>query len=282
LALTLIAALRAAAYGLELHRCARLAAVAPKELRARVLRIAREMDSRAPEVRLTSDTSIPFVTGILSPVLVLPTSVVDKLDACALDLAIRHEVAHLARGDVLWSAVVTAANAAFALHPSAPRLRREIALAREEAVDSIAGRPDFPAYARMLVEVAAAIHERLDVHGVGLEPSSLERRVDRLLDPRPERRARLRRLWVTSWAIVTFVLLSPRIGFGSGPPRQAHPSSFLHDPTNPAQIEHPAPCVVMAHEVKWGRWKRFLSYAIGRCVTRDQAGSLRRRTTSSG
>src|SRR5262249_50284141 len=83
------------------RRFARAAQPASDELARRARRLAPQL-RRLPRVVISEGGGIPFVTGILDSTIVLPRDLVESLDAGALDLVLRHEIAHVVRHDVLW------------------------------------------------------------------------------------------------------------------------------------------------------------------------------------
>ena len=196
----------------RLRRYALTGQPAPDEMIERVRFIATEMRIEPPGVVVVNCSEIPFLTGVWKPVLALPCSLFNRLDSAALDLVIRHELAHLIRKDVLWNVIVAAACVPFGQHRTARRTSREIALAREEAVDSAVGSSNPCAYARMLVDVATGVSCRACTLVVGVEPTSLERRIGRLLEPRVEGRAAAWRVVALASILFAAAVVAPRLG----------------------------------------------------------------------
>jgi beta-lactamase regulating signal transducer with metallopeptidase domain len=192
---------------------------------------AAEMRIDPPAVVIVNGSDIPFITGVLQPVLALPISLLRRLRPAALDLVIRHELVHLARRDVLWNFIVVGACVPFGWHPSVRRVMQEIVLAREEAVDAAVGSTSPCAYARVLVDVAAETRGRPHMLAVGIEPSSLERRITRLLEPPVETRAAVWRIFALASLVLIAALVSPRLGlrplsiYGESEPKGARTSA---------------------------------------------------------
>jgi len=196
----------------RLRRCARTGQPAPSEVAERVHVAAADMRIDPPAVVMVNGSDVPFITGVLEPVLALPISLLHRLRPAAMDLVIRHELVHLARKDVLWNAIVAGACVPFGWHPSARRVMQEIVLAREEAVDSTVGSTSPCTYARVLVDVAAGVSRRPQVWTLGIEPSSLERRIARLLEPPVEVRAAVWHMFALASVLFVAALVSPRFG----------------------------------------------------------------------
>ncbi|MCP3099839.1 peptidase M56 [Myxococcus sp. K15C18031901] len=91
---------------------------------------------RVPGLLVSDAAPSPLATGLLSPVVVLPTKAVRRLPVEGLRMALAHEVAHLRRGDLWLGWVPALAEALLFFHPLARRVAREYALAREEACDA--------------------------------------------------------------------------------------------------------------------------------------------------
>jgi hypothetical protein len=109
----------------------------------------------------------------------------------AVDLALRHELTHLARGDHRMSAAVALLKLPFAWHPSARWIERELAMAREEAVDERVARHDGEGYARLLVDVAEMRPRGTALSPVAMSSTALSYRVVALLERKVRPLARL-------------------------------------------------------------------------------------------
>jgi hypothetical protein len=101
-----------------------------------------------------------------------------------LEAALRHEAAHVARGDLLWSALGDAVGILYWWMPPVKALTRQHILATEEACDSAAfgDSGDRHEYARALL----AITRRVGQHaapGLGATGPMLRRRIERLIAP---------------------------------------------------------------------------------------------------
>ncbi|HEX2568271.1 MAG TPA: M56 family metallopeptidase [Polyangia bacterium] len=207
-----LALLRALAGAWRLRSLCRAAVPAEGWLSRRVADLAEELAVPAPRVAVSPETMVPFVTGLRRPLLVFPAALLDTLDEEALDLALRHELVHVARADVAWAVAVAIARLPLVLHPTARWLGREIALAREEAVDAIVSRSGAGSYAHLLIDVAALAGMARCPHAlVSMEVSSLERRIARLCAPAPGRRGDVWRLIGAAALLLGLVLMAPRL-----------------------------------------------------------------------
>jgi beta-lactamase regulating signal transducer with metallopeptidase domain len=210
-----LALLRALRGMWRLRALCRAAVPADGWLSARVAELAEELGVPRPRVVVSPETMVPFVTGLRRPLLVFPAVLLDTLDEEALDLALRHELVHVARADVAWAVAVAIARVPLALHPTARWLGREIALAREEAVDAIVSRNGAGNYAHLLIDVAAMAGMARCPHAlVSMEVSSLERRIARLCAPAPGRRGDAWRLIGAAALLLGLVLMAPRLHAG--------------------------------------------------------------------
>lgn len=105
------------------------------------------------DVAIKSHSSVdtPFAAGLFHPVIVVPDAT-ERIDTVSLKLMLRHEVAHVARFDVLWQMIAEVAVTLHWVNPLAWFLRRRLRLAHEAAADDIvlAGGVDGPVYASVL------------------------------------------------------------------------------------------------------------------------------------
>jgi len=88
-----------------------------------------------PRMHLVPDGP-PRLNGLWRPTVELPETAVDWPES-KLTSVVRHELAHLRRGDIWWLLVTEAALALGWGHPLAMRLRRQLARLREEACDDL-------------------------------------------------------------------------------------------------------------------------------------------------
>jgi beta-lactamase regulating signal transducer with metallopeptidase domain len=115
---------------------------------------------RIPRLLLSEAVASPMLCGALRPAIVLPTRALPALDAVQIRLALRHELLHLRRGDLIWGWVPALAQRLFCFNPLAALAAREYDLAREAAVDAalLRGTEDTAApYGRLLISLGVAV-----------------------------------------------------------------------------------------------------------------------------
>lgn len=131
----------------------------------------------------------PMVVGLLRPWILLPRALAQTLPPPALHDVLRHEIAHIRRGDLWLVAALRAALAVFWWNPFLRLIGAQLELAREMACDARAaqGRGDRTDYADSLlasVEALLELGERRDSLAVGIfeQRSHLAQRIDGLVD----------------------------------------------------------------------------------------------------
>jgi BlaR1 peptidase M56 len=138
---------------------------------------------RSPQVRI-ADCGTPMLAGALRPVILLPPEVLESASHGEVRLMLAHELAHLKRRDLLWSALSALAHGLFLFHPLVWLAHREHRLAAEIACDELALRATgsrASEYGEMLLKAATACRtpRHLDFSTVGVLESyrTLERRL---------------------------------------------------------------------------------------------------------
>lgn len=228
---------------LELSRLCRGTTAAPAAVRARAQAIARELGIRAPAIRVSPTSDLPFSAGVYRPRVILPESLVARGSAEEMRFTLRHELTHVARGDLLGALGVSIARRFFTGHPTAKLFGSEISLAREAAVDaSVAGSEPLP-YAQFLLELARRVHlagPDFPAH-LSMADSALTRRIDMLLssDASSENPARPKPAWIPLLAFgLGGTLLAPlSCGSSSSPtraPNGHYGYTFAPDPAQQA------------------------------------------------
>lgn len=188
-----LALLRLAILGWRARRLGRLlasATTASSPTLRTVGDVARRLGVAAPEVRVFNGGSETLLTGLVRPVLVLPSSLAEASDGPAARAVIAHELAHLKRGDhrAVWGEEGLLVLLAF--NPFLPFVRARRAAAREEACDALAllgaGAETRRAYARSLVEALRARADSLPTPALtftGNPRSQAMRRLQSILTP---------------------------------------------------------------------------------------------------
>jgi len=132
--------------------------VADEALRADVADLCRRFGlPRVPPLRVAEDLASPLLLGLGRPTILLPAFVLTGSPRAELRLMLAHELAHLARRDLLWNALPLLAQRLFFFHPLVWLAAQEWSLAQEIACDALAvettGTPP-SAYGRMLLGIA--------------------------------------------------------------------------------------------------------------------------------
>jgi beta-lactamase regulating signal transducer with metallopeptidase domain len=142
-----------------------------------------------PDVRMTDELDAPAVTGVFSPVVLVPRSSESWSDA-RRSAVLLHELAHVRARDCLVQILSQLACAVYWFDPlvwvAARRLRLERELAADDAVLAAGTRPS--SYAEDLLVIAGARATPGGTLGVA-EPSQLARRVAAIVSPLPVRQA---------------------------------------------------------------------------------------------
>jgi TonB family protein len=138
------------------------------------------------DVRLSSTLMTPITWGVLRPVILLPSYVVnwpgEKYAAM-----VRHEQAHIDRHDWLWQTFADCLTALLWFHPlvwlAAARLRSEAEHSADDRV--LAGGTGASSYARQLLEIARRLQQHPPCAAVAMtrRPQALEARITAILDP---------------------------------------------------------------------------------------------------
>jgi beta-lactamase regulating signal transducer with metallopeptidase domain len=190
------------------------AALAKGNIRRHAEQIAQTLGIRAPRLLLSPGASLPFSMGYRVPTVVLPASAAGATER-DLDFMLQHELSHIARGDTRMACWVSLAGVVFTLHPTARRLAREIAFAREASVDAEVAATSALEYARFLLRVVESArsddrHCNSDV--VSMAGTALTRRIDMLTSKTPHCSQSVRTLAslaVSALALFTVVAVAP-------------------------------------------------------------------------
>lgn len=241
-----------------------------------VARRARTLAGRlglrsAPPVRAMAGLTSPAVWGVVRPVVLLPDDLVPE----HLDAALAHELAHVARRDLIAARLWALAHLLFWFQPLLIVARRRADAVRELACDRAAVRALEPAarstYRRTLLQTAARIHglypETAGAALVGRRESVLLHRLRRLetLPKAPTPRSRL--------ALVTAALALAMVLLPARPPRGRVAS--------PAGVELAAARESAVAAIA-GDSSLQLRYAVMRLAAAEAAGALETETDRPG
>ena len=112
---------------------------------------------RVPPLRVADGLASPLLLGLTRPAVLLPAFVLTDHPRPELRLMMAHEMAHLARRDLLWNGLPLLAQRLFFFHPLVWLAGQEWSLAQEIACDALAvevTETPVSAYARMLLGIA--------------------------------------------------------------------------------------------------------------------------------
>jgi beta-lactamase regulating signal transducer with metallopeptidase domain len=180
-------------YRVFLARCRSLP-LADETVREWVRNVCRRLGvRRVPSVRVSSESRVPFVVGLIRPMLVLSHRQLAR--PAELETVIVHEVTHLRRGDMFVRYLQWIAGTLLFFWPVVSWVNRRIDEAREHACDVWALRHGSLSpgdYARCLLSVVQPLQVRCCGYRpacMAASPSMIERRIDMILDlPSNERR----------------------------------------------------------------------------------------------
>lgn len=183
---------------------------------SRILQLSREAADacqlRHPAaVRLSEDRTMPLTWGTWAPVILLPVESVDWHEDL-LCIVLRHEYGHIHRRDARFRLLAQIACAFHWMNPLAWYAARELRLVQEQAaddlvlqagVDPIAYADELVASVRRFLQPARTFEDALAM----AQPSTLETRVNALLDERRDRRP-LNRLFLCGSIASTALMLA--------------------------------------------------------------------------
>ncbi|NOT32936.1 MAG: M56 family metallopeptidase [Candidatus Eisenbacteria bacterium] len=206
------------------------------ELAARVRAAATRLAMRPPRVVVSRTATSPYVWGMRSPVLVMPAGWTARLDDRSMQLLLRHELAHVRRGDTRWLGLAGWLAIVWWWHPVFWLVVARLRAAQDDASDDLAlhGECDAAAnYCDMLLRAARlTLPERQSVLGpAGLGVHALESRLRRLMQSPESRRARLATghwLLIAALALLLLPGVSPASRHSQAPALHRHSHSHSH------------------------------------------------------
>ncbi len=220
----------------------------PPTLAARVAQWITTCGGTNRRIRLdiSYEISVPLVSGLRRPSILLPERLLDQLSEQELEQIGIHEAAHLVRYDDYALAIQRVVQAMFALHPVVHWISRRIDLEREIACDDfvIAASNNPQPYAACLarvVELSGGIRSTPVAAAAAEDNSHLARRVEMLLDRKRYTAPRLLgvRLAFALTCITAFALGAIQI------PRVLSFSAAQRNETlTPARVARPVPPLV--------------------------------------
>lgn len=109
-----------------------------------------------PRLRTIPGGGSPMLLGVWHPTIVFPADTLERLSLAEQSLVLAHELAHLRRGDLVWSGFGSLLRALFFFHPLFWFCQRQLHVAQEVAADALAiARQDYDpfGYGNLLVAV---------------------------------------------------------------------------------------------------------------------------------
>lgn len=165
----------------------------PESLRSLVVSAAHQAGTRTSlSVKQSRQIDVPLVSGWLSPVVLLPSRLVEEAPEEEIEALLIHEMTHVRRHDVPvgWLQAVTEALLFF--HPAAWWLSRQVRREREHGTDDqVTNAGVSPVtYAQALTRVAESVVDARPVPRVTLAPAAsdgeLLHRIRRMVTDTPE------------------------------------------------------------------------------------------------
>jgi HEAT repeat protein/beta-lactamase regulating signal transducer with metallopeptidase domain len=197
-----------------------------------------------PRIVISAEAAMPFTSGLLRPVIVLPDSATDWTMERRRSVLL-HELAHVRRRDLVTNAVVQLACAVYWFHPLVRLAARHVRIEAERACDALvvaAGtRPSD--YAGDLLEIARTMRSSATatVALAMARRSDFEGRLLAILSPDAGRNV----LTATRAALVALSFAAPAVAIGAAVP--AGPATPNAEVRNTNRVEAAAPSVA-SHE----------------------------------
>jgi beta-lactamase regulating signal transducer with metallopeptidase domain len=148
------------------------------------LLLKRSRVDRRPRLLVSPLVSTPLLVGGFRSSIILPASAITNCTTEELGLMMAHEVAHIARKDLLWNLFQSAVTAPLYFHPLVWLAARSAGLARESAADQHALRltgSKPKVYGEMLLRAAVVARPRLHPEPAGVAMVESYRTVQRRL-----------------------------------------------------------------------------------------------------
>lgn len=166
----------------------------------------------SPALLSSHHVAVPFTSGVLHPVVVIPSSALSTWTDERIRVVLLHELAHVRRRDCLVQAMSQVACAAYWFNPLTWAAARRLRAERERACDDLvldAGMRGAD-YAQHLLDIARSVTSRRSLSAAALamaRPSELEGRLLAILDGHRARRVVGGRVsWRLAAALVAVVV----------------------------------------------------------------------------
>jgi beta-lactamase regulating signal transducer with metallopeptidase domain/protocatechuate 3,4-dioxygenase beta subunit len=181
-----------------------------------------------PVVLLSRWAPTPLVLGGRTPCIVLPEDFGRTAGSSELDAVLRHELAHLERGDGWVLVAQQLVTALYWWHPLIHGMSRAITRAREEVCDNhVLGRTKARDYAELLLQLSLTRENRMSnplTLGLLHARWNLETRIRELLDPSRSIRTRTPR-WLQGLCLSLPLAVTLILGGLVDPPAAAQPAA---------------------------------------------------------
>jgi len=169
---------------------------------------------RDVRLRLSSNTSSPAVCGFLNPVILIPTSLVEKLSPDNLKAVLIHELAHIKRGDLWINFTQNLLQIIYFYNPFVWLANAVVRRIREQAVDEmvlVALGEEARTYSDTLIDIAELAFRKpsftLRLVGVVESKRALQRRIKHMLTRPIPKSARIGALGTIVIFVVAAILL---------------------------------------------------------------------------
>jgi beta-lactamase regulating signal transducer with metallopeptidase domain len=178
-------------------------------------------------LRFSKKVNVPVMFGYLKPVILLPFSLMSRLDAQQLETILLHELAHIKRNDYFWNLLQMVMETLMFFNPAAWFLSRIIRVEREHRCDDyvlkITKTPLPYAHALLLLE-----ENRISVAGTvmaatGNNKTSLLNRIKRMTAMKQENRNSQRTLATVSVLVLVAAMICFATAFGQEKKQEAKP-----------------------------------------------------------
>ncbi len=189
---------------------------APQRLKAPLDRCRSRMGLRRPiAIRVSSNATSPAVCGLVRPCILMPSTLLPRLQPHDLDAVLLHELAHIKRGDLWVNLIQTLLQIVYFYNPFLWLANTMIRRIREQAVDEavlVAMGETAPDYPETLLHIAKlAFHRRpalsLRLIGVVESKSALRSRIKHILTRPVPKSAKLGTVGLIAIVITAAVLL---------------------------------------------------------------------------
>jgi Tol biopolymer transport system component/beta-lactamase regulating signal transducer with metallopeptidase domain len=200
------------------------------------------------KLRLSEAVPGPAVCGLLRPIVLMPTSLVEKLSPEGLRAALIHELAHIKRCDLWVNSVQTFLQVVYFYNPFVWFANSMIRKVCEEAVDEtvlVALGGQAKHYSNTLIDIGETVFWKADLGlrliGVAESKKALQWRIRHMLNRPIPKSSKLGALGITMLLVIAAILLpmaqAQRLKPGSKPMTEHDAETALT--TAPAPAQHP-------------------------------------------